>query len=333
MNLLDLPLDSLNYILLFCVDDNVSLKILVFVNSKLHAITSSYGRIMNIERELDCDDIARCGYLKIFEWIRPHLVTYRNFRRKHEIYNYLWNEDTFAMAAKNGHKQLIHWMLINKCPYNEKASYEAALGGHLEILKMMKVLQITISRNICEAAACKGHIEILEWIKNQLSRKRFRVEDIICAAAENGHLKILRWMKKVGRKIESNNALLSAVKGDQLESLKCLFDLGFYEDKEVDLISLAIANGNLEIIEWAKNNNFLLAPDAYRSAAYYNRLDIFKWLYKNGCPIDNDLAFYVISHVYNNKLEIMKYLKEINCPRSNTDCFNKTMKELIKIDI
>lgn len=153
-------------------------------------------------------------------------------------------------------------------------------------------------------------------------KKRFRIDDIICAAAQNGHVNILRWMKNNGYKIESNSALLYAVSGNKLESLKCLFELGFYKDKNIDLISEAIIKGNFEIIEWVKNNDFLLVSEAYKTAAAHGRLDIFKWLYNNGCPLNSNMMYYIISFEYDNKLEIMRYLKEINCPGSNTDLFN-----------
>lgn len=219
MNFLDLPTDTINIILSFCVDDNVSLKILIFCNKKLHLISSCYGKYHYYkERRLNCDDIAKNGYLEILKLTRPKPSDVLR-ERKIKFYddkinrnnlkltkdninsqtdNYVMDNLTFAMASKYGHNDILKWMKENKCPYDSLAFLTAAQNGHIETLKLLKEINCPIDFAMCNYAAGFGHLDVLKWFRYSFDddlRLTNEWSYVYVYAAKYDHLEILKWLK------------------------------------------------------------------------------------------------------------------------------------------
>ncbi len=73
----------------------------------------------------------------------------------------------------------------------------------------------------------------------------------------------------------------------------------------------AATHGQLDIIIWARKNNFPLYPNhMYNVAVNHGHLDILKWL-ANNCGTDINSCYHAILH---NHLDILIWMKSMGCP-------------------
>ena len=69
-------------------------------------------------------------------------------------------------AAKNGHLEVLRWLVENGCLWDSFACEFAALNGHLEVLKWAKEAGGPWQNpDVCSGAARKGHLEVLKWAR------------------------------------------------------------------------------------------------------------------------------------------------------------------------
>jgi len=98
----------------------------------------------------------------------------------------------FQVAATNGKLNVLEW--------GETSGYEldnfldedgiavAALNGHLEVVKYLRKLGISWNEDTCSNAAKNGHLELLKGCRaNQCPWNKYTC----CFAAQNGHLELL----------------------------------------------------------------------------------------------------------------------------------------------
>src|SRR5436189_6276913 len=85
------------------------------------------------------------------------------------------------------------------------------------------------------------------------------------------------------------------------------FDLGKVDS--YNLCYYAILNGHLEVLIWAKNNNYKLDPYTYVWAAEKGHLHILKWAKDNDLVFNSDLCAF---SARGGHLETLKWLIENN---------------------
>ena len=71
---------------------------------------------------IKCKEVAKKGLLLILKWARLQKGC-------------PWNEQTCAIAAENGHFEILKWAREQGCPWDEWTCAYAARNGHFEILK------------------------------------------------------------------------------------------------------------------------------------------------------------------------------------------------------
>ncbi len=69
------------------------------------------------------------------------------------------------------------------------------------------------------------------------------------------------------------------------------------------LCTIAAANGQLEILQWARANRYTWDEKTFSGAVYHP--DVFAWAWANGCPIDKKAT--VINAAASGNLEVLKF--------------------------
>ena len=139
---------------------------------------------------------------------------------------------------------------------------------------------------ITQPMAFEGRLSLLKWVK---SNKKFSEnvwdESTCVAAAKGNQLEVLRWLKDIGCPWNKNACLFAAKEG-HVEILKFLRANGCPWTEQV--FDLAAGNGHIEVLQWLKKNTPDISWDLNTSAiaAKKGRLEVLKWLRANGCPWD-----------------------------------------------
>jgi len=191
-----------------------------------------------------------------------------------------WNVGTYSNAAKNGHLELLKWCRANQCPWNEMTCSLAALNGHLELLKWCRANQCLWNELTCSHAASNGHLELLKWCRaNQCP---WNV--VTCFnAALNGHLELLKWCRANQCPWNEETCDFAALNG-HLELLK--WCRAKQSPWNTDTCSLAALNGHLELLKWCRAIQCPWNERTCSYAAENGHLELLKWARLNGCPWD-----------------------------------------------
>ena len=242
------------------------------------------------------DTAARDGKLDVLKWgdksgydlmhlLDEDTIAVAALNGHLEVVQYLrtlgisWNGHTCHNAAKNGHIELLKWVRANGCPWSSWTCRVAALNGHLEVLKWARANGCPWHEDTMSCAACNGHFELLKWARdNQCPWD----EETCSTAAEFGHLELLKWAR----------------------SHQCPWD--------ETTCSSAAWNGHLELLKWARVHQCPWNEDTCTTAALKGHLEFLKWARKNGCPWDE--GTYDAGR-RNGDHALMHYLEDQGCPR------------------
>ena len=81
--------------------------------------------------------------------------------------------------------------------------------------------------------------------------------------------------------------------------------------KDTRLCEAAAQGGHLDVLIWAKENDFLISTCVCENAAYYGHYDVLKWVLKNGCPVDVHTCENIAAR---GDLEMLCWAIENDCP-------------------
>jgi hypothetical protein len=150
--------------------------------------------------------IAEQGYLNILKWASQNFSTIFDLHKTNCCHS----------AAREGHLEVLEWIMNNGCFWDSSICCSTAKEGHLEILKWARKNNYALDVRTCYHAAKGGHLEIIKWARG----KNCPWDERVCSeAASGGYLEILKWARESGcpwnGKVCSNAAL-----GGHLEMLK-----------------------------------------------------------------------------------------------------------------
>ena len=72
-----------------------------------------------------------------------------------------------AIAAANGHFDILMWLRENRCPWDSQTCEYAAYNGHFSILKWAYEKCCPLTTQCCSNTAQYGYVEILKWLREQ----------------------------------------------------------------------------------------------------------------------------------------------------------------------
>jgi hypothetical protein len=163
----------------------------------------------------------------------------------------LWSKATVSYAARNGHLEVLQWLMTENCPWDAKACTIAAKYGNLEVLQWLRTKNCQWDAKACAYAAQNGHLIVLQWLRANGCDWCPRT----CSnAARSGHLEVLQWARNNG----------------------CDWR---YEH----ICNTAAAYGKLEVLQWLVDEKCALSTKTWRLADQNGRHEVRNWLEANGC--------------------------------------------------
>ncbi len=71
---------------------------------------------------------------------------------------------TTTAAARYGHLDLLKWLRLNNCPWDEWTISQAVRGGRIDIVIWLHEAGCPSDQNTCTSAVQMGHLDILKWL-------------------------------------------------------------------------------------------------------------------------------------------------------------------------
>ncbi|KAF8063772.1 cabII-1 [Scenedesmus sp. PABB004] len=164
---------------------------------------------------------------------------------------------TEARAAANDVAGLA-WLRSQRCALGDVCR-AAAGAGSLAVLEWARTAPRVGSwdNGVCAAAAGGGHLEVLQWLRSHERRPRCNWGRRVCEmAARGGHVAVLAWAHAQGAPW-TPVAGREALAGGHLPVLQWmrahqpLTSAAFLEVGYSDVIPVAIARGDVPMLEWA----------------------------------------------------------------------------------
>ena len=126
-------------------------------------------------------------------------------------------------------------------------------------------------------------------------------------AAERGCLSTLRSLHRRGRAELTVNLCTSAAKGGQLEVLEWLRENECPWDEET--CTEAASGGHLEVLQWARENGCPWDEETCSEAASGGHLETLKWARENGCPWNIEAVR--ANAAWGGHLEMLEWLRSM----------------------
>ncbi len=219
------------------------------------------------------------------------------------------------LAAKNGHLHVVEWLLKNNCPTNDYVRETAAFNGHYDVIKLLIRGSYFMNYKTYAAAAENGHLNILKLLKENcpLSMDHYIGE----RAALNGHLDVLKWLHENNYRFNAKTCSAAALNG-HLDVIIWLKENGCILDNMT--LTLAIKNGHLNVLKWLMENDDqgYDKEEIFESATMYGHINILEWLNQNGYDLNFDYICET-SITYGN-VNVIKWLGEHNYKWTNENC-------------
>ena len=249
--------------------------------------------------------------IDIFEWSRKKLP------------QITFDINAYNIACKNGHLNVIKFLLHKGLMPTEKVYLDAAEYGHLHILKYIKITCPTHVFNsiIYSHAAINGHIEIIEWLKS-LDPQCPWDDQIMSVAAANGQIETLKWLRSQGYPWDKFICIRAARSG-QLKTIQWLISQNPQCPLDDFVYSEAVKYGHFEIIKWLRFHSPRCYLDCivFEEAIKYGNLEMIKWLISENCIEPRNPNKYEIA-ISEGNLEVLNFFdsKELrDCIKSQSE--------------
>lgn len=156
--------------------------------------------------------------------------------------------DHCASAAEHGYLEILQYLRVHNCPWDERVADGAIKYGNLENLQWIVQNGCRInSEGAIYLAAYYGHLHIVKWLRSQGYKWGY---DFIKITIQNGHHHIIRW-------VYENNYPFDPI-----------------------VFSHIMKYGNLELLKWACAT--LPKTPIFASVVECKNLNMIHWLLENG---------------------------------------------------
>ncbi|QDZ18969.1 Rpc34 subunit of RNA polymerase [Chloropicon primus] len=273
-----------------------------------------------------------CFSLGWFQWVS------RSFKRKKKTpgklrdskpsshlgkyYDHLYDSDLMFLAAFQGSKKVMQWLVSQGIPLNLNREYHgvvaatgAAAGGHIELLEWLRSEGCGFHERTCAAAAEGGHLDVLQWARSQ---------DPPCPwdagtcrrAAMGGHLDVLQWARSQDPPCPWDaGTCFGAAGGGHLDILQWARSQDPPCPWGATTCALAAEGGHLDVLQWARSQDPPCPWDAGTCgmAAMGGHIDVLQWARSQDPPCPWDLMTCAAAAKYGH-LDVLQWLRSQDPP-------------------
>jgi hypothetical protein len=194
--------------------------------------------------------------------------------------DYLWTSKCMTKAIKSRRVDVVKYLCENGCSYH---ATDINLAGSLGLMDIVKYLG-----------------DKCGWTSREISIKY---------AIQSKDINIVKYFHANGCRVKRSN-IHHAVENGTAEILKFIHNIApkYHLQSTPNLMKSAIVNNDISMVKYLHSEGVKCnKAELMLYAVNTDKLDIMKYLYENGCPIDKG----VTTHLHS--LEAMKYLHERDC--------------------
>ena len=226
-------------------------------------------------------------------------------------------------AGRDGHLEVIKWLVAHGAQWDKGTGYLAAAQGHLMILQFIHAAGCPMGASICEGAAWYGHLELLQWLRSVGTPWE---ESTFIAAARGGHIPILEWLENQNAPVNASKAFEMCLLNARFLTFRWLLERGYTCPPNVmqDAARKTARLGLKDVLVWLASTYrpgppLVLEERLCSSAAGEGWQHVVQWLREVNCPWDkysfNHAIKWVSTRVEPAKhLPYLQWLKERSCP-------------------
>ena len=118
-----------------------------------------------------------CFTLGWFQWVLRSFKRRKGARhnwRYGEYYDHVYDSDLLHLAAFQGSKKVMEWLVSQGIPLTLNREYRgvvaaagAAAGGRIELLEWLRSEGCGFDEETCSSAARGGRLDVLQWARSQ----------------------------------------------------------------------------------------------------------------------------------------------------------------------
>jgi hypothetical protein len=155
-------------------------------------------------------------------------------------------------------------------------------------------------------AAAHDHLAVCQFLVREQCRWDF---DACTEAATGGHLETIRFLHASGCPWPFDLVCSNAVSGGNIELLQYLKQQGYAFG--AGAMNAAAYAGHTHICEYLRAEQCAWGDDACKQAALGSQLDTLRWLHKQGYPLDIQKVRMAAARTLRPGTSVLKYLTEL----------------------
>lgn len=213
--------------------------------------------------------------------------------------------DITSFAAARNHFELLKQLVDKGFRINCATISKAIMTGNEDMIQWLLLKKrVKNVNNITGAAVEKNMIDIIEYLHDKYKGE---LTEICNQAIFIGNINVLKWGLRAGYEITKRT--YSDMKyGGHVYILEWLKENNYLESKTTHLTTNAVFAGNLDVLKWAKRNDFPFHPQTWQRAAEGNHFEILKWGADQGFHMNDYVADYAAYYAaINGNKEMLKW--------------------------
>ena len=192
-----------------------------------------------------------------------------------------------------------------------------ACTGKFHVLIWAKAHGCSIEKPAFCSAARHGRLDVLQWLEARYDIDQTTQDLMHVFAAGEGHLNVLRWAKgKVGYGMKATAVSKVAVAKGQLGVLEWMQEEGLALNNAACVV--AAGNGQLEVLKWLREEASANWDEQTTcQAAVGGHLQLLQWAIEHGCPWDGRSLFVA---AYAGQADVVQWMVEQGLPDQTHVC-------------
>lgn len=252
-------------------------------------VAASKGVVKELTGPFDLLNVD--GWAAVFEFVEVSVMVRATCKAFNELSYSKYDGDCVKAYVTRlcavGHSvELLAWAIENHCP----------------------------TRELIWAVAASGNVDAMEWlVSTQDCHTYGYISRAMHNAAKGAHVEMIKWIYR-HPELRNNcvEACTGAARGGHTALLKML-RIGLGCEWNCNTFVWAASHGDMDMLQWMKEENCPWNSSVYPSAAAAGRFDVVKWARKMGCPWDWQLYTGAAS---GGHLDIMMWARENGCSLS-----------------